>query len=205
VENRYFKEFSKGIIKENPVLVLLLGLCPTLGVTTSATNGLTMGLATLTVLVFSNMIVSMIKDFIPDKVRIPAFIMVIASLVTIVGMIMEAYIPALYGALGVFLPLIVVNCIILGRAESFASKNGIILSILDGLGNGLGFTFTLVLLGGIREILGNGSIFGIKFLGSFYNPALIFILPPGAFLTLGFIIATMNARKNKSLNKKEAK
>jgi electron transport complex protein RnfE len=205
VENRYFKEFSKGIIKENPVLVLLLGLCPTLGVTTSATNGLTMGLATLTVLVFSNMIVSMIKDFIPDKVRIPAFIMVIASLVTIVGMVMEAYIPALYGALGVFLPLIVVNCIILGRAESFASKNGIILSILDGLGNGLGFTFTLVLLGGIREILGNGSIFGIKFLGSFYNPALIFILPPGAFLTLGFIIATMNARKNKSLNKKEAK
>ncbi|MBZ4684152.1 MAG: H+/Na+-translocating ferredoxin:NAD+ oxidoreductase subunit [Fusobacteriaceae bacterium] len=205
MENRYFKEFSKGIIKENPVLVLLLGLCPTLGVTTSATNGLTMGLATLTVLVFSNMIVSMIKDFIPDKVRIPAFIMVIASLVTIVGMIMEAYIPALYGALGVFLPLIVVNCIILGRAESFASKNGIILSILDGLGNGLGFTFTLVLLGGIREILGNGSIFGIKFLGSFYNPALIFILPPGAFLTLGFIIATMNARKNKSLNKKEAK
>ncbi|TDT69872.1 electron transport complex protein RnfE [Hypnocyclicus thermotrophus] len=205
MENRYFKEFSKGIVKENPVLVLLLGLCPTLGVTTSATNGLTMGLATLTVLVFSNMIVSMIKDFIPDKVRIPAFIMVIASLVTIVGMVMEAYIPALYAALGVFLPLIVVNCIILGRAESFASKNGIILSILDGLGNGLGFTFTLVLLGGIREILGNGSIFGIKFLGSFYNPALIFILPPGAFLTLGFIIATMNAKKNRSLNKKEAK
>ncbi|WP_297599124.1 RnfABCDGE type electron transport complex subunit E [uncultured Cetobacterium sp.] len=186
-----------GIIKENPVFVLLLGLCPTLGVTSSSINGMAMGLATMSVIVFSNMLISMIKNFIPDKVRIPAFIMVIASLVTIVEMVMKAYLPDLYKVLGLFIPLIVVNCIVLGRAESFASKNTVFKSVLDGIGSGLGFTLALTLLGTIREILGNGTAFGITVTPTAFTPALIFILAPGAFITIGFIIATQNYFKAK--------
>jgi len=186
------KILTQGLIKENPVFVLLLGLCPTLGVTSSAINGLAMGLATMAVLVCSNSIISAVKKSIPDKVRIPAYIMVIASLVTIVEMIMKAYVPALYAVLGLFIPLIVVNCIVLGRAESFAAKNGVFLSFLDGVGTGLGFALALTLLGGIREILGNGSLFNISFIPEGFSPALIFILAPGAFITIGCIIAAQN-------------
>lgn len=193
--SRYYKEFSKGLIKENPVFVLLLGLCPTLGVTTSGINGMAMGLATAFVLFFSNIIISLVKKQIPNKVRIPAYIMVIATLVTIVEMVMKAYLPELYSVLGLFIPLIVVNCIILGRAESFASKNNVALSIMDALGNGLGFTLALTILGAIRELLGAGTLFGVNLLGNMISPAMIFILPPGAFITLGFIIAYMNTRK----------
>ncbi|MGL5052331.1 MAG: RnfABCDGE type electron transport complex subunit E [Cetobacterium sp.] len=188
-----------GIIKENPVFVLLLGLCPTLGVTSSSINGMAMGLATMAVILFSNMLISMVKSLIPDKVRIPAFIMIIASLVTIVEMIMKAYLPDLYKVLGLFIPLIVVNCIVLGRAESFASKNTVFKSILDGIGSGLGFTLALTVLGTIREILGNGTAFGISVTPESFTPALIFILAPGAFITIGFIIAAQNyfkAKKN---------
>lgn len=193
--SRYYKEFSKGLIKENPVFVLLLGLCPTLGVTTSGINGMAMGLATAFVLFFSNIIISLVKKQIPNKVRIPAYIMVIATLVTIVEMVMKAYLPELYSVLGLFIPLIVVNCIILGRAESFASKNNVALSIMDALGNGLGFTLALTILGAIRELLGAGTLFGVNLVGNMISPAMIFILPPGAFITLGFIIAYMNTRK----------
>ncbi len=195
------KILTQGLVKENPVFVLLLGLCPTLGVTSSAINGMAMGLATMAVLVCSNVIISAVKKIIPDKVRIPAFIMVIASLVTIVEMLMNAYTPALYAVLGLFIPLIVVNCIILGRAESFASKNGVFFSFLDGVGTGLGFTLALTLLGGIREILGNGSLFNISFIPENFSPALIFILAPGAFITIGFIIATQNYVKMKKSEK----
>lgn len=196
-KNKYMNELTKGIFKENPVLVLLLGLCPTLGVTSSAINGMAMGLATMAVLICSNAIISAVKKGIPDKIRIPAYIMVIASLVTLVDMLMKAYVPDIHKVLGLFIPLIVVNCIVLGRAESFASKNNIVLSVLDGVGIGLGFTLALTLLGGIREILGNGSIFGLSFLPASVEPALLFILPPGAFLTLGCMIAFVNHHKSK--------
>jgi len=182
--------FTKGFIKENPVFVLLLGLCPTLGVTTSAINGLGMGLATTFVLVGSNMVVSLVKDAIPDKVRIPSFIIIIASFVTIVELVMQAYLPGLFDALGLFIPLIVVNCIVLGRAEAFASKNSVGSSIIDGLGMGLGFAFALTLLGGIRELLGSGGIFGFNFLEG--DLMLVFILAPGAFIVLGYLIAIIN-------------
>ena len=188
-----------GIFKENPVFVLMLGLCPTLGVTSSAINGFAMGLAVIAVLSCSNLIISALKKYIPAQVRIPAFIMVIASLVTIVGMVMEAYTPNLYKVLGLFIPLIVVNCIVLGRAESFASKNGVFASFVDGIGSGLGFTVALTFLGVIREILGNGSLFGINIMPESYSPALIFILPPGAFITIGFILAALNYIKNKKI------
>ena len=184
------KNFTKGFIKENPVFVLLLGLCPTLGVSTSAINGLGMGLATTFVLVGSNMVVSLVKDAIPDKVRIPSFIIIIASFVTIVELVMQAYLPALYDSLGLFIPLIVVNCIVLGRAEAFASKNGVGASIIDGLGMGLGFAFALTLLGAIRELLGSGGIFGFNFLEG--DLMLVFILAPGAFIVLGYLIAIIN-------------
>lgn len=187
------QNFTKGLIKENPVFVLLLGLCPTLGVTTSAINGLGMGLATLCVLCLSNIIISSIKSFIPDKVRIPAFIVVIASLVTIVQMVMEAYVPSLYASLGLFIPLIVVNCLILGRAEAFASKKNIFSSLIDGLGMGLGFTLALTLLGAFRELLGAYSFFGFKFIPT--DGVLVFVLAPGAFLGLGLIIALINSFK----------
>lgn len=188
-----------GIIKENPVFVLLLGLCPTLGTSSSAINGMSMGLATTSVLVCSNILISIFKKFIPDKVRIPAFIMVIASLVTVVQMVMEAFTPDIYKVLGLFIPLIVVNCIVLGRAESFASKNNPFDSMLDGLGSGLGFTFALTILGIIREVLGNGSIFNIALTPETWSwkPALIFVLPPGGFLTIAFVIAFQNYLKQK--------
>lgn len=186
-----------GMIKENPVLVLLLGLCPTLGTSTSAINGMSMGLATTAVLIFSNTIISMIKKAIPDKVRIPAFIMVIASLVTVVQMLMEAYVPDIYKVLGLYIPLIVVNCIVLGRAESFASKNSVIDSACDGLGSGLGFTLALTILGIIREILGNGTVFNIAIVPEFWQPALIYILPPGGFMTIACVIAYQNYLKQK--------
>lgn len=187
------KNFTKGFIRENPVFALFLGLCPTLGVTTTAINGLGMGLATTFVLVMSNIVVSLIKNFIPDKVRIPSFIVIIASFVTIVELTMQAYIPSLFDALGLFIPLIVVNCLVLGRAEAFASKNNLLSSIVDGMGMGLGFSFALALLGAVREILGSGSIFGFKFIEG--DGMLIFILSPGAFIALGYLIVIVNKFK----------
>ena len=186
-----------SMIKENPVLVLLLGLCPTLGTSSSAINGMSMGLATTAVLVFSNILISVFKKVIPDKVRIPAFIMIIASLVTTVQMIMEAFTPGIYKVLGLYIPLIVVNCIVLGRAESFASKNTVIDSMFDGIGSGLGFTLALTILGIIREILGNGTVFNIVITPANWQPALIFILPPGGFLTIACVIAFQNYLKQK--------
>ena len=182
--------FTKGFIKENAVFVLLLGLCPTLAVTSSAINGMGMGLATTFVLVASNMVVTSVKSFIPDKVRIPSFIVIIASFVTIVELVMQAYTPALFDTLGIFIPLIVVNCLVLGRAEGFASKQSFLSSTIDGLGMGLGFTFALTLLGSVREMLGNGSIFDVKFATG--DAILIFILQPGAFIVLGYLIALIN-------------
>ncbi len=190
--------FTKGLLKENPALVLFLGMCPTLGVTTSAVNGLGMGLATTFVVLLSNMIISLIKNLIPDNVHIPAYIVVIASLVTILQQLMAAYLPELNESLGLFIPLIVVNCIVLGRAEAFASKNGIVESALDGLGMGLGFTIALTLLGAIREVLGAGSIFGLKFYDG--DGIIGFVLAPGAFLVLGYMVAGC-----RRLNKKIAK
>ncbi len=190
-----WKNFTKGFIKENPVFVLLLGLCPTLGVTTSAFNGLGMGLATTFVLVCSNLVVALVSKQIPDKVRIPTFIVIIASFVTIVELMMQAYVPALFDSLGLFIPLIVVNCVVLGRAEGFASKQSVTSSIFDGLGMGLGFTFALTILGGIREILGNGSFFDVKLIEG--DAIIIFILSPGAFIVLGYLIALMNKMNKK--------
>lgn len=183
---------TRGIIRENPIFVMLLGMCPTLGVTTSATNGLGMGLATMFVLMLSNIAISSVKKAIPDIVRIPSFIVIIASFVTVLEMLMQAYLPTLYSALGIYIPLIVVNCIILGRAEAFASKNTIWQSLLDAIGMGIGFTLALTLLGIIREILGNGSIFGWSFVNETANPLLLFIMPPGAFLALAGIIIVVN-------------
>ena len=181
----------KGIIKENLTFVLVLGMCPTLGTTTSAMNGMGMGVATMAVLIMSNFVISCIKNLIPDKVRIPAFIVVIASFVTIIQMLMEAYVPSLYASLGVFIPLIVVNCIILGRAEAFASKNSPLDSILDGVGIGLGFTLSLTVIGAVRELLGSGSVFGFSLGIADYMP-LVFVLAPGAFLVLGYLMALFN-------------
>ncbi len=189
------KNFTKGFIKENPVFALFLGLCPTLGVTTTAINGMGMGLATTFVLLMSNVVVSLIKNFIPDKVRIPSFIVIIASFVTVVELTMQAYVPVLFEALGLFIPLIVVNCVVLGRAEAFASKNTLLSSAIDGLGMGLGFTFALTLLGSVREILGSGSIFGLKFIPG--DGILIFILSPGAFIALGYLIVIVNKLSKK--------
>lgn len=183
---------TKGIIKENPTFVLMLGMCPTLGTTTSAMNGLGMGVATLFVLTLSNMAISMIKNLIPDKIRIPSFIVVIAAFVTIVQLCMEAYTPGLYNTLGVFIPLIVVNCIILGRAEAFASKNNILDSALDGLGIGLGFTLSLTVLGAVRELLGSGSIFGMKLPFVEGDGILLFVLAPGAFIALAYLMVIFN-------------
>ncbi len=189
-----WKNFTKGFIKENPIFVLVLGMCPTLGVTSSAINGLGMGLATTFVLMMSNIVISLVRNVIPDKVRIPAFIVIIAAFVTVVQLIMQAYVPALYKSLGLFIPLIVVNCIVLGRAEAFASKNNIGSSAIDGLGIGLGFSFALVLLGSIREILGSGKIFNFTIYPENYV-TLIFVLAPGAFIVLGYLIAFINRIK----------
>lgn len=189
-----FKVLMNGIIKENPTFVLLLGMCPTLGTTSSALNGMSMGLATTFVLICSNIVISLIKNVIPDKVRIPAFIVVIASFVTALQMCMQAYVPEIYASLGLFIPLIVVNCIILGRAEAFASKNGIIPSFFDGLGMGIGFTLALTLLGAVRELLGTGKIFGMAIWPEDYG-MLMFVLAPGAFVVLGYLIAIVNKMK----------
>lgn len=183
---------TKGIIKENPTFVLILGMCPTIGVTSSAINGMGMGVATMAVLIMSNMVISMIKNLVPDKVRIPAFIVVIASFVTIIEMLMKAYVPALYASLGVFIPLIVVNCIILGRAEAFASKNGVGASALDGIGIGLGFTLSLTVIGAVRELLGSGAIFGMPLVEGDGIMPLIFILAPGGFIVLGYLMVLFN-------------
>lgn len=188
---------TKGIIKENPTFVLVLGMCPTLGTTTSAINGLGMGVATMFVLILSNIAISLIKNLVPDKVRIPSFIVVIASFVTVVQLLMEAFVPSLYATLGVFIPLIVVNCIILGRAEAFASKNNALDSALDGLGIGLGFTLSLTVIGAVREILGGGSVFGVSLGISDFTP-LIFVLAPGAFLVLGYLMVIFNKLTAKS-------
>ena len=186
------QNFLKGIVKENPVFVMLLGMCPTLGVTSSALNGLGMGVATLFVLLMSNIVVSLVKAQIPSKVRIPAFIIIIASFVTIVEMVLEAFIPFLYEQLGIFIPLIVVNCLILGRAEAFASKNNLVSSILDALGMGLGFVIALTILGATREILGSGSLFEFKFVSENANTFILFILPPGAFIALAYLAVLFN-------------
>jgi len=191
------KTFTNGILKENPTFVLVLGMCPTLATTTSAINGMAMGLATLFVLVCSNVVISLLKNLIPDKVRIPAFIVVIATFVTIVQLTMQAYLPAIYEVLGLFIPLIVVNCIVLGRAEAFAAKNTVGLSALDGLGMGLGFTLALTVLGAIRELLGSGSIFGLNVYSDHYA-ALIFVLAPGAFIALAYLLAVVNKLQKKS-------
>lgn len=185
------KIIFNGIIKENPTFVLLLGMCPTLATTTSATNGMMMGLATMVVLIFSNLVISSIRNYVPDMVHIPVYIVVIATLVTIVQMCLAAYLPDVNKSLGLFIPLIVVNCIILGRAEAFASKNDPVASMCDGLGIGLGFTLALTLLGICRELLGNGTVFDVRLISEEYG-MLLFILPPGAFMTLGFLIAIKN-------------
>lgn len=189
-----FKILMNGIVKENPTFVLLLGMCPTLGTTSSAINGMGMGLATMFVLICSNVVISLIKNLIPDMVRIPAFIVVIASFVTLLQMLMQAYVPALYATLGLFIPLIVVNCILLGRAESFAAKNGPLPSFFDGLGMGLGFTIALTILGGVRELLGTGKFFNLTVMPEHYG-MLIFVLAPGAFIALGYLIAIVNKLK----------
>lgn len=191
------KVFSNGLIKENPIFVQAIGMCGLLAVTTSAINGLAMGIAVTAVTLGSNLVISLLRKVIPDKIRIPAFIVVIATFVTVIEMFMKAYTPDLNRALGIFIPLIVVNCIILGRAEAFASKNGILPSIVDGLGTGLGYTLAAVLLGSIREIIGAGSIFGIQLFGVGFQPALIFIMPPGAFIILGILMGLFNYFRNK--------
>ena len=188
------KVLLNGIIKENPTFVLLLGMCPTLGTTSSAINGMSMGLATTFVLICSNTVISCLKSIVPDKVRIPSFIVVIASFVTLLQMVMQAYIPALYTTLGLFIPLIVVNCIVLGRAEAFASKNGPVASFFDGLGIGIGFTLALTLLGAMRELLGTGKVFGLGLIPEDYG-MLLFVLAPGAFIALGYLIAIFNKVK----------
>lgn len=190
------KIFTKGIIKENPIFVLLLGMCPTLGTTSSAINGMSMGVATMFVLIMSNIVVSLIKNIIPDKVRIPCFIVVIASFVTVVQLCMEAYLPSLYTTLGVFIPLIVVNCIILGRAEAYASKNGPLDSALDGFGIGVGFTLALTLLGSVREALAFGSVFEYKFFKG--EGMMLFALAPGAFIALSYLLVIFNKATKKN-------
>lgn len=189
--NKCTERLYNGIIKENPTFILMLGMCPTLATTTSAINGLGMGLSTTAVLMFSNLIISLLRKIIPDRVRIPAFIVIVASLVTIVQLLMQGYVPSLYASLGIYIPLIVVNCIILGRAEAFASKNSPFDSALDGVGIGLGFTLSLTVVGAVREILGSGAIFGVSLGIADYTP-LIFVLAPGAFLVLGYLMVLFN-------------
>ncbi len=191
-----FKTLTNGLLKENPTFVLVLGMCPTLATTTSAINGMSMGLATMFVLVCSNTVISLLKNLIPDKVRIPAFIVVIATFVTMVQLVMQAYVPAIYDVLGLFIPLIVVNCIVLGRAEAFAAKNSVGLSALDGIGMGLGFTLALTVLGAIRELLGTGACFGFRIFPDNYG-ALVFVLAPGAFIALAYLMVIINKIQKK--------
>jgi electron transport complex protein RnfE len=190
--NKVLKVLKNGLLDENPTFRLVLGMCPTLAVTTAAVNGIGMGAATTFVLICSNVLISLLKNFIPDKVRIPAFVVIIATFVTVTQQVMQAYLPDLYSALGLYIPLIVVNCIILGRAEAFASKNNPAMSFFDGLGMGLGFTAALTLIGAIRELLGVGTIFGLQIMPGGYNPAIIMILAPGGFMTLGLVLALIN-------------
>ena len=199
--NKCVERLYNGIVKENPTFVMMLGMCPTLAVTTSAVNGIGMGLSTTVVLVLSNMLISMLRKIIPDSVRMPAFIVIVASFVTMVEFLLKAYVQPLYVALGLYIPLIVVNCIILGRAESYASKNPVLPSIFDGIGMGLGFTLGLTCIGIVREIIGAGAVFGVRVMPSFYEPVTIFILAPGAFLVLAFLVAA----RNKIIKKLEAK
>ena len=204
--NSSLERIYNGVYKENPIFVLMLGLCPTLAVTTSATNGIGMGLSTTVVLVFSNMLISMLRNIIPDKVRMPAYIVIVASLVTVVQFLMEGFVPDIYKALGIYIPLIVVNCIILGRAESYASKFPVVPSIFDGIGMGFGFTIALVLLGAFREIIGAGQIFGIQLIpANYYEPITIFILAPGAFFVLSMLTAVQNKVLIKAAKKPGAK
>lgn len=201
-QQSYFKTFLNGILYENPAFILLLGMCPTLAVTTGVVNAIGMGLSTTAVLICSNIVISLLRKFIPDKIRIAAYIVIIAGFVTIVQMLMNAYVPALASSLGIYIPLIVVNCIILGRAEAFANKNSVGKSAVDGIGMGLGFTIALILIAIVREILGAGTFAGIPLFGSGFQPASIMILPPGAFLTLGCLLAVINIVVDKKKNKK---
>ncbi len=196
-----WKTFFNGLIKENPTFVLLLGMCPTLAVTTGVTNAIGMGLSTTAVLICSNMVISMLRNFIPNKIRIASYVVIIAGFVSIVEMLLKAYAPALSESLGIYIPLIVVNCIILGRAEAFASKNSVLHSAMDGIGCGLGFTAALILIASVREILGAGTFAGISLFGEGFQPASMMILPPGAFLTLGLLLAVFNAISKKCNNK----
>ncbi len=191
--NKYVERLYNGLIKENPTLILMLGMCPTLAVSTRAMNGIGMGLSTTAVLILSNLVISLLRKVIPDEVRLPSYIVVVASLVTVTELLIEAYLPTLYEALGIYIPLIVVNCIILGRAEAYANRHAPMLSVMDGLGMGLGFTIALTVAGAIREILGNGTVFGAQLLPKGVDAIGIFVQPPGAFLVLAFIIAVMNA------------
>jgi len=191
--NPYLERLQNGIILENPTFVLMLGMCPTLAVTTSAANGLGMGLSTLVVLVMSNLVISLMRNIIPDKVRIPAYIVIVATLVTVVQLLLHAYLPDLHDSLGIYIPLIVVNCIILGRAEAYASKNSPLLSLFDGLGMGLGFTIALVLISIFRELIGAGTVFGFQVMPAAYEPISIFVMAPGAFLVLCLLVALQNA------------
>lgn len=202
-KNSYMKTFINGILTENPTFVLFLGMCPTLAVTTGVINAIGMGLSTMVVLICSNIVISLLRKFIPDKIRIAGYIVIIAGFVTIVQMLLNAYVPALSSSLGIYIPLIVVNCIILGRAEAFANKNGVVKSAVDGLGMGLGFTCSLTLIAAVREILGAGTFAGISLFGAGFKPVSIMILPPGAFLTLGCLLAVINIiaikrKKNKA-------
>lgn len=201
--SKCLERLFNGLIKENPTFVLMLGMCPTLAVTTSATNGLGMGLTTTVVLVMSNLLISLLRKIIPDSVRMPAFIVVVASFVTMVQFLLEGFIPSLYDSLGLYIPLIVVNCIILGRAESYASKNPVLPSIFDGIGMGLGFTVGLTCIGVVREILGAGQIFGMQVMPKSYEPVTIFILAPGAFFVLAVLTAVQNKIKNASGNREK--
>ena len=191
--NKYVERLYNGVVKENPTLILMLGMCPTLAVSTRAMNGIGMGLSTTAVLILSNLVISLLRKVIPDQVRLPAYIVVVASLVTVTELLIEAYLPSLYEALGIYIPLIVVNCIILGRAEAYANKHTPLLSVMDGIGMGIGFTLALTLAGLIRELLGNGTAFGAQVLPKGIDPIGIFVQPPGAFLVLALIIAVMNA------------
>ncbi|MDD3400841.1 MAG: electron transport complex subunit E [Eubacteriales bacterium] len=189
--------FFNGILPENPTLRLVLGTCPTMAITTTAINGIGMGLAATFVLLGSNIVISLLRNFIPDKIRIPAFIVIICTFVTMVQMLMQAFLPSLYQSLGIFIPLIVVNCIILARAEAYASKNGVLLSAMDGLGMGMGFTLAITLIGAIRELIGNGSVFGVNLLGSGYEPMLLFIMPAGGFIAFGLVLWIVNLLTSK--------
>ena len=200
--NKYLERLYNGVVKENPTLILMLGMCPTLAVSTRAINGIGMGLSSMAVLILSNLVISLLRRVIPDQVRLPAYIVVVASLVTVTELLMEAYFPSLYDALGIYIPLIVVNCIILGRAEAYANKHTPLLSVMDGVGMGLGFTLALTLVSIIRELVGNGTFFGMQVLPESVEPMGIFVQPPGAFLVLALIIAVMNAVGIKSRQRK---